>query len=93
LTKLYEETRRDTLDALAAHYAKAGPPKGEAVVVVGPPVGDAAAADLDAMLSQALDGMSVRDAAAAISTASGRPRREVYARALEIAAARREAGK
>lgn len=93
LTKLHEETRRDTLDALAAHYAKAGPPKGEAVVVVGPPAGDATVADIDAMLSEALDGMSVRDAAASISTASGRPRREVYARALEIAAARREAGK
>ncbi len=92
LTKLHEETRRDTLQVLAAHYKSAGPPKGEAVVVVGPPAGDAAIADIDAMLSQALDAMSVRDAAASISTASGRPRREVYARALEIAAARREAG-
>lgn len=92
LTKLHEETRRDTLPALAAHYQSAGPPKGEAVVVVGPPAGEAAIADIDAMLSEALDGMSVRDAAAAISTASGRPRREVYARALEIAAARRESG-
>ena len=92
LTKLYEENRRDTLDALAAHYGKAGPPKGEAVVVVGPPRGDTAPADIDAMLNQALDGMSVRDAAASVSTASGRPRREVYARALEIAAARRAGG-
>ncbi len=92
LTKLYEETRRDTLDALAAHYGEAGPPKGEAVVVVGPPEDDTAPVDLDAMLNQALDGMSVRDAAAAVSAASGRPRREVYARALEIAAARREGG-
>lgn len=92
LTKLHEETRRDTLGALAEHYKNAGPPKGEAVVVVGPPAGEVAVADIDAMLGQALDGMSVRDAAAAISTASGRPRREVYARALEIAAARRESG-
>ena len=37
LTKLHEELRRDDLAGLAAHYRDAGPPKGEAVVVVGPP--------------------------------------------------------
>ena len=37
LTKLFEEVRRDDLAALAAHYAAAGPPLGEVVVVVGPP--------------------------------------------------------
>ena len=41
LTKMFEETRRDTLDALAAHYAEAGAPKGEIVVIVGPPPGSA----------------------------------------------------
>src|SRR5690606_9716997 len=35
LTKLHEELRRAPLDALAAHYAAAGAPKGEVVVVVG----------------------------------------------------------
>ena len=37
LTKLHEEIRRGRLADLAAHYRDAGPPRGEAVVVVGPP--------------------------------------------------------
>jgi len=37
LTKLHEETRRATLVELAQHYGAAGAPKGEIVVVVGPP--------------------------------------------------------
>ena len=43
LTKLFEETRRGTLESLAAHYADAGPPKGEVVVVVGPPAAESSA--------------------------------------------------
>lgn len=87
LTKLYEETRRGSLAALAAHYAEAGSPKGEVVIVVGPPqVADTTAEDLDAMLRAALDrGESVRDAAAAVAAATGRKKREVYTRALELA--------
>ena len=37
LTKLHEEIRRGRLAELAAHYRDAGPPRGEVVVVVGPP--------------------------------------------------------
>jgi 16S rRNA (cytidine1402-2'-O)-methyltransferase len=88
LTKLHEEVRRGTLATLAAHYAAAGAPKGEVVIVVGPPPDAAppdAADDLDAQLETALAKMSLRDAAAAVATASGRPRREVYARALALA--------
>lgn len=36
LTKIYEETNKNTLAALAAHYEK-HPPKGEIVIVIGPP--------------------------------------------------------
>jgi 16S rRNA (cytidine1402-2'-O)-methyltransferase len=88
LTKLHEEVRRGTLAALAAHYAQAGPPKGEIVVVAGPPLEEAAsisAADLDATLRQALARMSLKDAVAAVAATTGRPRREVYARALALA--------
>ncbi len=85
LTKRYEEFRRDTIGALAEYYQEAGAPKGEVVVVVAPPDADEEPAiDLDELLRQALAGMSVRDAAATVSTATGRPRREVYARALEL---------
>jgi 16S rRNA (cytidine1402-2'-O)-methyltransferase len=36
LTKIYEETNKNTLAALAAHY-EAHPPKGEIVIVIAPP--------------------------------------------------------
>jgi 16S rRNA (cytidine1402-2'-O)-methyltransferase len=91
LTKLYEETRRASLPELAAHYAAAGAPKGEIVIVVGPPQAaprlDAEA--LDAEIAAALGSLSVKDAAAAVAAQTGLPRREVYARALRLAGARR----
>ena len=86
LTKLFEEVRRDPLSALAAHYAEAGPPKGEIVVVVGAPAAQAASADtLDAALRRALADNSTRDAAALVAGETGLPRKQVYARALELA--------
>ncbi len=89
MTKLHEELRRGTLTELADHYRTAGPPKGEAVVVVGPPEPDAAAinaVELDEMIIKALKTMSVRDAASTVAAASGQARRAIYARALEISA-------
>ncbi|HEY7610063.1 MAG TPA: 16S rRNA (cytidine(1402)-2'-O)-methyltransferase [Alphaproteobacteria bacterium] len=93
LTKLFEEVRRGTLAELAAQYRDAPPPKGEIAVVVGPPAAAAetSAADVDAMLTRALEVMSVRDAAASVAEASGRPRREVYRRALALGAKGRAA--
>ncbi|MBB3770600.1 16S rRNA (cytidine1402-2'-O)-methyltransferase [Angulomicrobium tetraedrale] len=85
LTKAFEEVRRGPLDALAAHYAEAGSPKGEIVLVVGPPLAEEARAeDLDAALRRALASLSVKDAAAAVATATGLPKRAVYARALAL---------
>jgi 16S rRNA (cytidine1402-2'-O)-methyltransferase len=91
LTKLYEETRRGSLPDLAAQYAAEAPPKGEIVIVVGPP-GAAApldAAALDGEIVEALGALSVKDAAAAVAARTGLPRRQVYARALRLAGARR----
>ena len=86
LTKLHEEVRRGTLADLAARYAGEPAPRGEAVIVVGPPGDNAPAVeDLDALLDRALATMSVRDAAATVAAATGRPRKEVYARALKRA--------
>jgi len=85
LTKRFEEFRRGTLESLAEHYTAAGAPKGEVVVLVGPPGAMATETeDLDSLLLQALGSMTVRDAAATVSAATGRPRREVYTRALEL---------
>jgi 16S rRNA (cytidine1402-2'-O)-methyltransferase len=86
LTKLYEEVRRDRLDALAARYAQAGPPKGEVVVVIGPPdeapeVDDEA---VEAALREALATAKPRAAAAAVAAATGLPANELYRRALAL---------
>ena len=84
LTKLHEETRRGSLGDLAAAYAGA-PPKGEIVVLVGPPGETETDADtLDEALTEALARVGVRDAAREVSAALGLPKREVYARALEL---------
>lgn len=87
ITKLYEESRRGPLADLAAHYAVAGPPRGEIVVAIGPPQAAAPEDDgtVEAQLRAALATMRVKDAAAAVAGATGRPRREVYALALRIA--------
>jgi 16S rRNA (cytidine1402-2'-O)-methyltransferase len=88
LTKLHEEVRRDTLGALARHYAESGAPKGEIVVVIGPPLAEEREYDVDAALTTALRSMAVKEAATAVAAASGRPRREIYARALALAGRR-----
>lgn len=86
LTKRFEEVRRAPLDALAHHYAQTGPPKGEIVLVIAPPGPQAAPAeaDIDAALREALRATGVREAAAEVAARFGRPRREVYARALAL---------
>jgi 16S rRNA (cytidine1402-2'-O)-methyltransferase len=91
LTKLYETIRRGALAELAAHFGAQAPPKGEIVVIVGPPnaAGPIGADELDRLLHHALENLSVKDAAAAVSAQTGAPRRQVYARALALAGARR----
>jgi 16S rRNA (cytidine1402-2'-O)-methyltransferase len=90
LTNRFEEFRRAPLAALAAHYA-VSEPRGEVVVIVGPPVAaPAGEGAVDAALDRALAGGSVKDAAAEVAAELGLPRRQVYARALELA--RRRSG-
>jgi 16S rRNA (cytidine1402-2'-O)-methyltransferase len=91
LTKMFESVRRGALDELAAALAEEEPPKGEIVLLVAPPgagAAEASAADLDARIEEALNAHSVKDAASVVSAATGQPRRQVYARALELAAGR-----
>jgi 16S rRNA (cytidine1402-2'-O)-methyltransferase len=87
LTKFYEEFRRGTLPELAARLAGEPDPKGEIVLVIGPPDEEEPMqpADIDALLAAALGRGSLKDAAAEIAAATGLPRREVYARALALA--------
>lgn len=91
LTKLYETVRRGPLDALAATLAAEETPKGEIVLLIAPPEAGAAEqseADLDARLMEALAVYSVKDAASVVAAATGQPRRQVYARALQLTAGR-----
>ena len=87
LTKLYEEVRRGSLSELAQHYGSSNPPRGEIVIVVGPPAAAAEASDtaIDDALRAALANASLRDAVAAVAAALAAPRRRVYARALALA--------
>jgi 16S rRNA (cytidine1402-2'-O)-methyltransferase len=85
LTKLHEEIRRGRLADLAAHYRDAGPPRGEAVIVVGPPEPTAPDhAAVDSRLRAALANLGMRDAAARVAAETGLPRSELYRRALAI---------
>jgi len=85
LTKLHEEVRRGDLASLAAHYAGDAETRGEIVLVIAPPEPSTEAADLDTLLRQALGRLSVKEAVAEIAAVTGRPRREVYQRALALA--------
>jgi 16S rRNA (cytidine1402-2'-O)-methyltransferase len=85
LTKLHEEIRRGDLPSLAQAYAEGAETRGEIVIVVAPPPDEEASADdLDEMLRRALTRVSVKDAVGEVALATGRPRREVYKRALEL---------
>ena len=86
LTKRFEEVPRGTLAELAAQYEREGAPKGEIVVVVGPPAEAAplCAHEIDAMIENALGRGSLKDAVAEVVSVTGLPRREIYARALAI---------
>ena len=85
LTKLHEEIRRGPLDELARHYAAGGETRGEIVIVVAPPRGGGKNADdIDELLRRALARVSVKDAVGEVAFATGRPRREVYQRALAL---------
>lgn len=84
LTKLHEECRTGTAAALAEHYA-AHPPKGEIVLLIGPPGEDEAPVlDADAMLRAALAEAGPGKAAGIVAKATGIDRATLYARALEL---------
>jgi 16S rRNA (cytidine1402-2'-O)-methyltransferase len=89
LTKLHEEVRRGPLDELAAALAAEPAPKGEIVVVIGPPEpGSLRVADeeVDAQLGAALAEHGPSRAAALVAEATGRPRGQLYKRALALRA-------
>ncbi len=86
LTKLHEEVKRGDLDTLARYYTDGGETRGEFVIVIAPPsADDEEPEDIDGLLRQALTRVSVKEAVGEVAIATGRPRREVYQRALALA--------
>jgi 16S rRNA (cytidine1402-2'-O)-methyltransferase len=87
ITKLHEECVTGPLAELAERYADS-PPKGEIVIVVGPPPEAEPASDaaLDSALMEALTSESPSRAAALVAEQLGVPRKRAYARALELGA-------
>lgn len=86
ITKLHEEVRRGGVAELAKEYASASP-KGEIVVVVGPPaeaIPDFSKAE--DLLKKALMFMPSSAAADLVSEALDLPRREIYQRTLAMKA-------
>jgi 16S rRNA (cytidine1402-2'-O)-methyltransferase len=87
LTKLHEEVRRGSLAELAAYYRET-PPRGEAVIVVGPappapPDWPAVEEKLRLLVAES----GVREAAVRLAAETGLPRRELYRRGLALHAA------
>jgi 16S rRNA (cytidine1402-2'-O)-methyltransferase len=85
LTKLHEQCVTGTLPELASYYADAVP-KGEIVIVVGPPLEVETAGDetVDRLLEEALERLSPSRAAAEVAERLGIPRKRAYERALDI---------
>jgi 16S rRNA (cytidine1402-2'-O)-methyltransferase len=88
ISKLHEETVTGTLLELAERYRTAASPKGEIVIVVGPPAAprETSDADLDHALDDALQRLSPSRAAAEVAERLGISRKRAYARALERSA-------
>jgi 16S rRNA (cytidine1402-2'-O)-methyltransferase len=88
LTKRYETFRSGRLSELLHHYSGTEEPRGEIVVLIAPGTdGAEEGIGLDQRLIEAMAGHSIKDAAQIVSAAMGLPKRQVYARALELQAA------
>jgi 16S rRNA (cytidine1402-2'-O)-methyltransferase len=85
LTKKFEEVVTGSASQLAERYT-AQEPKGEIVLIVGPPSEQLAAetGDIDAALREALETMSAAKAAGAIAKRFGLERSDVYAQATKL---------
>ncbi len=84
LTKRYEECRTGSAEEMISYYS-AHPPKGEIVLMAGPPPErEASDFDSDAMLFEALQSAKPSQAAAHVAKATGLDRKMLYARAMVL---------
>ena len=84
ITKLHEELRRGLPAGLKAWF-ETHPPKGEIVLMIAPPEeAETSDIDVDILLREALRNLKPSHAAADVARATGRERKALYARALEL---------
>ncbi|MBY0292009.1 MAG: 16S rRNA (cytidine(1402)-2'-O)-methyltransferase [Alphaproteobacteria bacterium] len=83
MTKLYEEVQKEDLSSLIAYY-ESHPPRGEVVIVIegASLLSSFSEEEFESNLEKALMTSSLKEAVSLISEAFGRPKREVYQRAL-----------
>jgi len=88
LTKLHEEVLRDRLSALADKFDDAPAPRGEVVVVIGPPEFNAEEPpeqdQIDALLRAGLKDEKPSAVAARLASETGIARRQLYQRAIAL---------
>jgi len=83
LTKLHEECRTGSAAELIEHFA-AQPPKGEIILLIGPPNQAVNTDNPDELLRAALIELSPGKAAGKVAKATGLDRQALYARAVEF---------
>lgn len=85
ISKLYEEAQNGTAEELINYFTQ-NPPKGEMVLVVAPPKAqeNKSAIDVEQMLCQALESMSLKSAVAEVALKTGISKKEIYDKALEL---------
>ncbi|MEO1730407.1 MAG: 16S rRNA (cytidine(1402)-2'-O)-methyltransferase [Pseudomonadota bacterium] len=83
LTKMHEECRSGSASSLASHYTD-NPPKGEIVLMVGPPAEQPLLQDPDDLLREALADLPPSKAAGQVAKSTGLDRKVLYARAMEL---------
>lgn len=87
ITKMFEEVRRGSAAELVAHYAEAGAPRGEVVVLAGPPeaeVKKVGEKEHEERLRRLLGDMKTKDAADTLAKETELSRKEAYALALRV---------
>ena len=85
LTKKFEEIVRAPVEELISLYTEKGLPKGECVLVVAPAEKEKTSiGDIEKLLSESLQTMSVKDAVAYVTEMTSCPKKEIYALALKL---------
>ena len=86
LTKLHEEVRRGSLNELWTYYDKNAEPRGEFVVVVGPPNQTEKTSDIELanILGERLKTLSVRDAVIEVAAITNQSRKKIYKIAINL---------